>query len=331
MVICMTQFFYFAVSLLGGLSIFIYSMSVMTESLKKLSEGKLEKSLKTATSNDFKGFIWGSIVTALLHSSSALTVMLVGLVNSGLLSFENTFGVIVGSNVGTTLNAWIIRLTGLKLDFLNPKFWVPLISFLGLFIKILSKDEKKQNIGLSLMGFSLLMYSMQIMSAAVEVVKNLAWFKDFLLTLESPITALLISSVFTGIIQSSSATIGIIETLTLTNPITYKIAIPLVLGANIGTCVTSLISSFGANKDAKRVVILHFALNILGSVICIAVMYLISPFGILDGKISMSGIALVHTLFNIISGIIFVPFKKALMELCKIITGGRGNPPLQIK
>ena len=313
----MTQFFYFAVSLLGGLSIFIYSMSVMTESLKKLSAGKLEKSLKSATSNDFKGFIWGSVITALLHSSSALTVMLVGLVNSGLLAFEDTFGVIVGSNIGTTFNAWIISLTGLKLEFLDPEFWVPIISFVGLFIKFLSKNEKKQNIGLSLMGFSLLMYSVQIMSAAVGVVKNLDWFKDFLLTLESPITALLISAVFTGVIQSSSATIGIVETLTLTNPITYKIAIPLVLGANIGTCVTALISSFGANEGAKRVVMLHFALNILGSFICIAVMYLISPFGILEDKISMSGVALVHTLFNIISGIIFIPFKKALMNICK--------------
>ncbi len=315
----MTQFFCFAATLLGGLAIFIYGMSVMSDSLKGLSRGRLEKTLKQATTNDLKGFIWGSGITAILHSSSTLTVMLVGFVNSDLLPFENTFGVILGSNVGTTLNAWIISLTGLNFTLLNPEFWVPLISFLGVAINFLSKTSKKRNIGLALMGFSLLMYGMELMSDAVNTVNNLDWFENFLLTLESPLIALIISSVFTGIIQSSSATIGIVETLTLTNPITFKIAIPLVLGANIGTCITALISSFATNKNAKRVVLIHFGINVLGSVICIIIMYLIITFKFkfLNSRVNMMGIAAIHTLFNLFSAIIFIPFKPHLLKICK--------------
>ncbi len=315
----MTQFFYFFATLLGGLAIFIYGMGVMSDSLKGLSQGKLEKTLKQATTNDLKGFIFGSGLTALLHSSSTLTVMLVGLVNSGLLPFENTFGVILGSNVGTTLNAWIISLTGLDFTLLNPKIWVPLISFLGVAINFLSKTHKKQNIGIALMGFSLLMYGMELMSGAVNIVNDLDWFKGFLLTLESPITALIISSLFTGIIQSSSATIGIVEALTLTNPITYKIAIPLVLGANIGTCVTALISSFGTNKNAKRVVFVHLSVNVLGSIICLCFMYLLLfvKFEFLNFKVSMTSIAAIHTLFNLISALIFMPFKTCFIKVFK--------------
>ena len=315
----MTQFFYFFATLLGGLAIFIYGMGIMSDSLKGLSQGRLEKALKHATTNDLKGFILGSGLTALLHSSSTLTVMLVGLVNSGLLPFENTFGVILGSNVGTTLNAWIISLTGLNFTLLDPKFWVPLISFLGLAINFLSKTPEKQKIGLALIGFSLLMYGMELMSGAVNIVSDLNWFETFLLTLESPLTALIISSLFTGIIQSSSATIGIVEALTLSNPITYKIAIPLVLGANIGTCVTALISSFGANKNAKRVVWLHLGVNILGSFICLIIIYtiMIFKFKFLNIKIDMTGVAAVHTLFNLSSAIVFLPFKSYFLKFCK--------------
>ena len=315
----MTQFFCFGATLLGGLAIFIYGMGVMSDSLKGLSQGKLEKTLKQATTNDLKGFIWGSGLTALLHSSSTLTVMLVGLVNSGLLPFENTFGVILGSNVGTTLNAWIISLTGLDFALLNPKFWVPLISFLGIAINFLGKTHKKQNIGLALMGFSLLMYGMELMSGAVNIVSDLDWFKDFLLTLESPVTALVISSLFTGIIQSSSATIGIVEALSLTNPVTYKIAIPLVLGANIGTCVTAFISSFKTNKNAKRVVGVHFGVNVLGSFICLIFMYLFIglKFEFLNLRVNMTGIAAIHTFFNLCSAIAFMPFKTYFIKICK--------------
>ena len=315
----MTQFFYFFATLLGGLAIFIYGMGVMSDSLKGLSQGRLEKTLKQATTSDLKGFVLGSGLTALLHSSSTLTVMLVGLVNSGLLPFENTFGVILGSNVGTTLNAWIISLTGLNFTLLDPKFWVPLISFLGVAINFLGKTHNKRNIGLALMGFSLLMYGMELMSGAVNIVSDLDWFKTFLLTLESPLTALIISSLFTGIIQSSSATIGIVEALTLTNPITCKIAIPLVLGANIGTCVTALISSFGANKNAKRVVGVHLGVNVLGSAICLIFMYLILilKFDFLNLKVNMTGIAAIHTLFNLCCAVVFIPFKNGLLKICK--------------
>lgn len=311
----MTQFFYFATTMLGGLAFFLYGMNIMSEGLKCISSNKLESILKKATSNDFKGFAFATVITALMQSSSTVTVMLVGLVNSGLLSFYNTFGIIMGTNVGTTLTAWIVSLTGLELSILNPRFFTPFISLLGLGFKLIGKTPKKKYIGQSLMGFSILMYGMELMSGATLLINDFKGFENFLSTIESPIIALLVSTIFTGIIQSSAATIGIVEALAHSVGITYKMAIPLVLGANIGTCVTPLLSAIGTNKNAKQVVTLHFTVNILGSAICMLIMYPLK----LESNVSMTGVAAIHTAFNIISSIIFFPFKMPLLKFCEQI------------
>ena len=310
----------FFATLLGGLSFFLYGMKLMCENLENVSSTGIGKILKKANENDVKGFFCSAGITALLQSSSAITVMLVGLVNSGSLSFESTFGIIMGSNVGTTLNAWIISLSGIKethplLVLANPKISTPLLSFLGVCLTFASNRPKGQAVGQILIGFSILMYGMELMSGAIYLVSDLTFFKKLLLSLESPFFALLVSTIFTGVIQSSAATIGIIESLALSNSLSYQMVIPMVLGANIGTCVTSLIASFGTSKNAKSVVKLHFAVNILGSLVCMVVLYLLGN-TLSTSQITMSDVALIHTLFNLFSAIIFIPFKKPLMKLC---------------
>ncbi len=323
MVICMTLIFCFFATVLGGLAFFLYGMRLMCENLEKVSSTGIEKTLKKATSNDVKGFFYGAGITALLQSSSAVTVMLVGLVNSAVLNFDRTFGIIMGSNVGTTLTAWIISLSGIKeshplLILVSPKVFTPLLSFLGLCLTFISKHPKRQAVGQIFIGFSILMYGMELMSEAILLVSDLSFFEKLLLSLESPFFALVVSTLFTGIIQSSAATIGIIESLTLSESLSYQMAIPMVLGANIGTCITAFIASFGANKDAKAVVSLHFAVNIIGSAVCMIILYLSSnTFLNTQKQVTMSDVALIHTLFNLGSAIFFIPFKKSLMKLCR--------------
>lgn len=322
MVICMTLIFLFFAAILGGLAFFLYGMNLMCNSLEKLSSTGIEKILKKSTSNDIKGFLCGTGITALLQSSSTITVMLVGLVNSGFLNFESTFGIIMGSNVGTTLNAWILSLSGIKkthplLVLANPEVSTPLLSFLGVCLMFASKRPKCKALGQILIGFSILMYGMELMSGAIYLVSDLAFFEKLLLSLKSPFFALAVSTIFTGVIQSSAATIGIIESLALSGSLSYQMAIPMVLGANIGTCITALIASFGTNKDAKSVVNLHFSVNIIGSFVCMVVLYLFSNTISARSQIAMSDVALIHTLFNLFSAIIFIPFRKPLMNLCR--------------
>lgn len=330
----MTLIFCFIATLLGGLSFFLYGMRVMCNSLEELSSSEIQKALKKSTSNDIKGFFYGAGITALLQSSSTLTVMLVGLVNSNILSFDGTFGIIMGSNVGTTLTAWIISLSGIKensplLTLISPKIFTPLLSFAGICLTFISKHPKRQAVGQIFIGFSILMYGMELMSGAINIISDLNLFKSLLSNLESPIFALIVSTLFTGIIQSSAATIGIIESLALTGSLSYQMAIPMVLGANIGTCITAFIASFGTNKGAKSVVTLHFAVNIIGSLVCMIILYLFSTSINTKNQISMSDVALVHTLFNLCSAVIFIPFKKPLMKLCSIIVSDKKSGYLQ--
>lgn len=334
MVICMTLIFCFFASLLGGLSFFLFGMRVMSKSLEELSSSGIQKTLNKATSNDIKGFFYGAGITAILQSSSTVTVMLVGLVNSGVLSFDSTFGIIMGSNVGTTLTAWIISLSGIKesgpiLTLISPKTFTPLLSFAGICLIFISRHPKRQMLGQIFVGFSILMYGMELMSGAINVISDLDFFKLLLSNLKSPIFALIVSTLFTGIIQSSAATIGIIESLSLTGSLSYQMAIPMVLGANIGTCITAFISSCGTNKGAKSVVTLHFAVNIIGSVICMIILYLFSANINAKKHITMGDVALIHTLFNIVTSVIFIPFKKPLMKLCGIIAGNKKSGYLQ--
>ncbi len=318
----MTDFFNLAATLLSGLTFFLYGMGLISKSLKVFAGGNLEGNISRACSDDFKGFIWGAFITACMQSSSALTVMTVGLVNTGILNFDNTFGLIMGSNVGTTITAWILSLIDVKqtnalLMMLNPMFLAPLLGIIGFIIGSAAKSKAKQNIGFIFVGFSILMGGMELMGRSADLVENKAWFLNFLVGIENPILAVLASTLFTGVIQSSAAAIGITESLSLHGQISLKLAVSLVLGANIGTCVTALLASAGADKNAKRVTVLHFVINILGAVICLLLMLLINP-AALEAKANPSQIALIHTLFNLLSAVIFVPIKKPIMKFCRL-------------
>lgn len=310
--------------LLGGLAFFLYGMSMMSGGLESLAGGALEKTLKRVARNPFSSFFLGAGITIAIQSSSAMTVMLVGLVNSGILAFGDTFGIIMGSNVGTTLTSWLLSLTGVQgenffLTLLKPMTFAPLLAFVGILMRMLSDKERKKNIGLILLGFAVLMTGMDFMSNSMNSVQEMSAFKHLLTAFSSPVVALLISTVFTGIIQSSAATVGIVQAMALTGVISYKMAIPLVLGANIGTCMTALISSFGTNKNAKRVVALHIYIKVIGSIIFTAAMYIFMAFGngFLEHTCSMIGVAVVHTLFNVINTFVLIPFKKPIMRLCE--------------
>ncbi len=323
-----TQLLTMFAMLVGGLAFFLYGMSTMSSGLEQMAGGGLERTMKKVTSNDFLGFFLGAGITVAIQSSSAMTVMLVGLVNSGIVQFGNTFGMIMGSNVGTTLTAWILSLTGISegsfwLTLLQPMTFAPILAFIGIVLRMVSKSEKKHDLGIIFIGFAVLMFGMDLMSDSMKSVRTIPGFDTFLASLKSPIIALLVSTVFTGVIQSSAATIGIVQALALSGGITWQMAIPLVLGANIGTCVTALLSSVGTNKNAKRVVIMHFFVNVFGSSLCMGIMYIMKALGItiLGAEIDMVGVAIIHTLFNLVTTIVLFPIKNIIIKFCiKIVS-----------
>ncbi len=308
--------------LFGGLTFFLFGMSVMSGGLEQMAGGGLERTLKMVTGNDFLGFSVGAGITVAIQSSSAMTVMLVGLVNSGILAFEETFGMIMGSHVGTTLTAWILTLnsnTGSNfwMVLLKPMTFAPIFAFIGIAMRMLSKNDKKQKLGEIFIGFAILMAGMNMMSDSMADVKQ---YSSILTAFsKSPALAFLVSTLFTGVIQSSAATVAIVQALAFSVGLDYRAAIPLIIGANIGTCMTAFISSIGTNKNAKRVVAMHVYTNAIGGVLCMIAMYIvmfISP-DLMLPKISMIGVAVVHSLFNIINTIFFIPFKKPLINLCR--------------
>lgn len=320
-----TQILLMVAELFGGLAFFLYGMTMLSGGLENLTGGSLEQTLKRVTRNPILSFFLGAGITIAIQSSSAMTVMLVGLVNSGIVNFCDTFGVVMGSNVGTTLTAWLLSLAGIGGDnffftLLKPMTFAPLLAFVGILFRMVSKEEKKKNIGLIFIGFAILMTGMDFMSNSMSSVQEMKGFQGLLTAFKSPLIALLISIVFTGIIQSSAATIGIVQALALTGAITYEMAIPLVLGANIGTCITALLSSFGTNKNAKRVVALHIYVNVIGSVVCMIILYILRFAGteILAMPVSMFGVAIIHTLFNLLNTIVLIPFKNLVIRLCEI-------------
>ncbi len=319
-----TQILAMLAMLVGGLACFLYGMNIMSSGLEQMAGGGLERTMKKVTSNDFFGFFLGAGITIAVQSSSAMTVMLVGLVNSGIVLFRNTFGMIMGSNVGTTLTAWLLSLMGVEdgnffMTLLQPMTFAPILAFIGIVIRMLTKSEKKNNLGLIFIGFFILIFGMELMSDSMLSVRTMPGFDKFLGSLTSPIIALLVSTIFTGVIQSSAATIGIVQALALSGGITWQMAIPLVLGANIGTCVTSLISSVGTNKNAKRVVVLHFFVNAFGSLLCMIIMYAMQFAGVklLNAEINMVGVAIVHTMFNLVTTIVLFPVKRFVMDICE--------------
>ena len=315
-------------SLLGGLAMFLYGMNTMSSGLEKLSGGKLQSTLQKMTSNTFTSLLFGAGVTIAIQSSSALTVMLVGLVNSGILQLEQTTGVIMGSNIGTTLTAWILSLTGIDssnvlLSLLKPENFSPVIALAGIIMIMVCKTQKRKDIGGIMVGFSILMFGMTMMGDAVSPLKDIPEFSSILTSFNNPILGVLVGMIFTGIIQSSAASMGILQALSLTGMITYGMAIPVVMGLNIGTCVTALLSSIGTSKNARRVAVIHIMFNVVGTVIGLIVFYgvgeIAGGFSFLDSSADAAGIALCHSVFNAATTILLLPFGKLLVAFSRLV------------
>lgn len=309
----------------GGLAFFLYGMGVMSEGLEKMAGGRMERTLKRVTSSGFMSFILGAGITVAVQSSSALTVMLVGLVNSGIINFSQTFSIIMGSNVGTTLTSWLLSLSGINsqgvlLTLLKPGIFSLFFALIGSALKLFAKRESRKDIGTILLGFAILITGMELMSSAAATIESLPGFSKILTMFSNPILALLVSTIFTGIIQSSAATVGIVQALSLTGSITYGMAIPLVLGANIGTCVTAILSSIGTNTNAKRVAAIHLYFNIIGTIISmigLGIFGIINP-AVLQSPITIFNVALVHSIFNLSVTLILFPFKNFMVKLATI-------------
>jgi len=312
-------------TLCGGLAFFLFGMHVMSQSLEKIAGGKLESTLKKMTSNPFKSLALGAGITIAVQSSSAMTVMLVGLVNSGIMQLEQTVGVIMGSNVGTTLTAWLLSTAGIKSDnilisMLKPENFAPIVALIGIIMIMMSKKKKRQDIGTIMVGFAVLMYGMELMKNAVSPLAEMEGFSKLLVAFKNPLLSVLFGAVFTGVVQSSAASVGILQALSLTGTISYRMAIPIIMGQNIGTCVTALLSSIGVNKNAKRVTVVHMSFNIIGTVVWLAAFYGLNAvvhFSFVDKSIGAVEIAAVHSIFNIVTTLILLPFSSQLVKLAK--------------
>ncbi len=315
------------IELLGGLAIFLFGMDVMGNSLERRGGGKLKSILESMTSNRFKGILLGAGVTSIIQSSSATTVMVVGFVNSGIMKLRQAIGVIMGANIGTTITAWLLSLTGIEgestvMQFMKPSVFSMILALIGIVLIMFSKKPKSKDTGSILVGFAVLMVGMDMMSGSVEGLKGNATFTSILTLFNNPLFGVLAGAILTAIIQSSSASVGILQALSTTGNIYYSNAIPIIMGQNIGTCVTALLSSIGANKNAKRVAVVHLSFNIIGTLCFMAVFYAIQytvgiPF--FNEPINAAGIAAVHTTFNVFATIIMVPFVKQLEKLSMLI------------
>ena len=314
-------------TLCGGLAFFLYGMNVMSSSLEKIAGGRLERTLKKMTSNPFKSLLLGAGITIAIQSSSAMTVMLVGLVNSGVMELGQTIGVIMGSNIGTTLTAWILALTGIEsesvwMNLLKPENFSPLLALIGIILIMGSKKQRRRDIGRIMVGFAVLMYGMELMKDAVSPLADSPQFSSILTAFNNPLLGVLVGAVFTGIIQSSAASVGILQALALTGSITYGMAIPIIMGQNIGTCVTALLSSIGVSRNAKRVAVVHISFNIIGTVVCLILFYggdTIFHFAIMDQAINALNIALCHSIFNIFTTALLLPFSKQLERIAVLL------------
>lgn len=308
------------ISMCSGLALFLYGMHFMGEQLKLFSGGRLQKLFGRMTDKTYKGVLLGCGITALIQSSSAVTVMAVGFVNSKMMTLSRAIAVIMGANIGTTITAWILSLTGISSDnifisMLKPSFFAPIIAIISVFIFMFSKKEKQQNIGGIMVGFSVLMMGMTFMSNAMSSLADNPALSDFLLKLSHPLSGILAGALLTAVIQSSSASVGILQALSTTGCITFSEAFPIILGQNIGTCVTAVISAFGADKNGKRTAMAHLYFNIIGVTI-VSVLYYLSDavlnFGFKNMPVNASEIAVIHSAFNIFSTAVLLPFTKQL-------------------
>ena len=310
-------------NLVGGLALFLYGMNLLGDSLEKLSGGKLESILEKLTAKPIMAVLLGAGVTAAIQSSSATTVMVVGFVNSGIMKLKQAVYIIMGANIGTTATSWILSLSGIEssnffVQFLKPTSFSPLLAFIGIIFLMFSKKEKKHNVGALLIGFAILMTGMDAMSNAVSPLKDVPGFTDLFTMFSNPILGMLLGAVLTAIIQSSSASVGILQALCATGAVTFSSAIPIIMGQNIGTCVTALISAIGAKKNAKRAAFVHLYFNVIGTVLFMVIFYLLNAFvhfSFMDQAASTARIAVVHTTFNVTATLLLFPFGSLLEKL----------------
>ena len=315
------------ITLLGGLAFFLFGMHVMSSGLERLAGGRLEQVLKKMTSNTFKSFLLGLGITAAIQSSSAVTVMLVGLVNSGLMEIGQTIGVIMGSNIGTTVTAWILSLSEINsenpvINLLNPSNLSPIIALIGILLIMFSRKSRKKDAGSICIGFAVLMAGMNMMGDAVAPLADSPAFVSLMTAFRNPLLGVLAGAVFTAIIQSSSASVGILQALSLTGSVTYGTAIPIIMGQNIGTCVTALISSIGVNKNARKVSVIHISFNLIGTMLFLCVIYgvnLLNPLQFLGNTIGPFEIAVSHSIFNIVTTAVLFPFTRQLEKIANFV------------
>ena len=319
----MTTYILKIISLLGGLALFLFGMDTMGKSLERTAGGKLQTILAKMSSSVPRGFLLGLAVTAVIQSSSATTVMVVGFVNSGIMSLHQAVGVIMGSNVGTTVTAWILSLTGLQGDgflvqLFKPTTLAPLLGTIGIVLFLFTKSEQKKNIGSILLGFMALMTGMDLMSASMKFLRDEAWFANLMVSFSNPLLGIAVGAILTAVIQSSSASVGILQSLCSTGLVSFGSALPVILGQNIGTCVTAIIGSIGANKNARRTAMVHFYFNVVGVLIFAVLFYgigLFFPWKFLTNTASAMDIAVIHTCFNIAATAVLLPMNKVLVKL----------------
>ena len=307
-------------SMVGGLALFLYGMHIMGDALAKMSGGKLEKVLERLTSNKWSAVLLGAGVTAVIQSSGATTVMVVGFVNSGILKLNPEVGIIMDANIGTTATSWLLSLSGIDggsffLQMLKPTSFTPILAVIGAILVVFCKSEKKHNIGTILLGFAILMYGMTAMSSAVEPLKDVPQFTQILTKFENPLLGVIAGFVLTTIMQSSSVSVGILQALCSTGAVSYALALPIIMGQNIGSCTTAMISSVGASKDAKRAAAVHFYFNVIGTVVFMLVFYISNAFvhyTFLPQAANEVGIATIHSIFNIAATIVLLPLSGFL-------------------
>ena len=310
-------------SLVGGLALFLYGMNVMGGGLEKLSGGKLERVLEKLTSNPLKAVLLGAGVTAVIQSSSATTVMLVGFVNSGIMKLSQAVGIIMGANIGTTITSWLLSLTGIEsgnifIKLLKPSSFSPVLALIGIILMMGAKSNKKKDISEIFLGFAVLMFGMETMSDAVKPLADVPEFTGILTKFSNPLLGVLVGALLTAVIQSSSASVGILQALSVTGAFTYGSVIPIIMGQNIGTCVTAMVSAVGANKGARRTAFVHLYFNVIGSVVFLVIYGILNTafqFEFTQMTVGAAGIAAIHTIFNLFATLVLLPFTKGLEKL----------------
>ena len=321
-------------TLIGGLSLFLFGMNIMGQALERRAGGQLRTLLEKMTTGRLAGLLTGLGVTAIIQSSSATTVMVVGFVNSGLMTLKQAINIIMGANIGTTVTAWVLSLAGIDsgnlfVQLLKPSSFTPVLALIGIVFYMFLKDTKKRDTGMILLGFATLMYGMDTMSGAVSGLRDVPGFQQMFIMFQNPVLGVLAGAVLTAVIQSSSASVGILQALAVTGRVSYGAAIPIIMGQNIGTCVTAMISSVGANKNAKRAAMVHLSFNIIGTVVWLSVFCIVRAIFqpvFLDGSTSRVGIAMAHSIFNVLCTMLMLPLSGFLERLVTVLVPDAKQP-----